>query len=86
MGRLRRGALVGARAVGRGVLSGVRMNSTKRGKAWGQRELAVPARHSPQPVPAKQILRKEAWSGSNQTLRLGCILGSQLCLTGFPDP
>lgn len=30
VGRLRRGALVGARAVGRGVLSGVRMNSAQR--------------------------------------------------------
>lgn len=30
MGRLRRGALVGARAVGRGVLSVLRMNSAQR--------------------------------------------------------
>lgn len=72
MGRLRRGALVGARAVGRGVLSGVRMNSTKREKSLGSEGTGCPSQAQP-PACASKTDPKErglVWLHSDPKIRV----------------
>jgi hypothetical protein len=84
VGLLRRGALVGKRAVGRGVFPGIRMNSEQRKSTWSE-DLAAPAQFTSPPCLPPD------YEGNDvpcvpPTLKIGCLLQHHGAAWGHPGP